>query len=250
MLNFKFVRNISLVVIMSAVTAACTSKPDELDRISDNSPQARYQEAKELINSDLFNRAINILNDLETKYPYGPLSRQIQIDLMFAYFKASRYEESLAAIDRFLKLNPNHPQNDFVVYLRGLVNMEKGVNGFQEFFGMSGTDKDMESTRQAFNDFKKLIKQYPDSMHVADAKTRMVTTLNNLAEYEIHIARYYMNRSSYVAAINRCKYVLEYYGQSTSLVPALEILVDAYDKLGLDEMKADTQKVLEANQKS
>ncbi len=247
MLNFKFVRQIGLVVLLASFMSACSSSPDPTERVVDNSPQARYQEAKELINSELYNRAINMLVDLETRFPYGPLSRQIQIDLMFAYFKSSRYDESLASIDRFLKLNPNHPQSDFVVYLRGLVNAEKGINGFQEFFGVSSNDKDMEATRQAFSDFKRLIKQYPQSTYVEDAKTRMVDVLNRLADYEVRIASYYMKRSSYVAAVNRCRYVIEHYGQSSSLVPALEILVEAYDKLGLENMKADAEKVLAAN---
>ncbi len=247
MLNFKFVRHFSLLVVLSGVLSACTSSPDELERISDRSPQARYQDAKDFINSELYNRAITILNDLESRYPYGPLSRQVQIDLMFAYYKAGRFEEALPAIERFLKLNPNHPQSDFVVYLRGLVNQEKGINGFQEFFGLSNADKDMESSRAAFSDFKKLINKYPNSMYVEDAKKRMVAVLNRLAEHEILVAQYYMRRSSYIAAVNRCKYVVEYYKDSSSVVPALTIMVDAYDKLGLDQMKADAQKVLDAN---
>ncbi|GAB2995432.1 outer membrane protein assembly factor BamD [Psychrosphaera aestuarii] len=247
MLNFKFVRHFSLLIVLSGVLSACTSSPDELERISDRSPQARYQDAKDFINSELYNRAITILNDLESRYPYGPLSRQVQIDLMFAYYKAGRFEEALPAIERFLKLNPNHPQSDFVVYLRGLVNQEKGINGFQEFFGLSNADKDMESSRAAFSDFKKLINKYPNSMYVEDAKKRMVAVLNRLAEHEILVAQYYMRRSSYIAAVNRCKYVVEYYKDSSSVVPALTIMVDAYDKLGLDQMKADAQKVLDAN---
>ncbi len=246
MLNFKFVRNVSLLVLLSGTIAGCTTSPNELERIADRSPQARYQEAKDLINNELYNRAIIILSDLESRYPYGPLSRQVQIDLMFAYYKSSRFDEALPAIDRFLKLNPSHPRSDFIVYLRGMVNMEKGINAFQEFFGMDNADKDMEASRKAFADFRKLISKYPNSMYVEDAKKRMISVLNRLAEHEILIAQYYMRRSSYIAAVNRCKYVVEYYKQSTSVIPALKIMIDAYDKLGLVKMKEDAEKVLAA----
>lgn len=246
MLNIKFIRNLSFIVLLSSALAACTSN-DELERVSDLSPQARYEAAKDLINSELYNRAITILNDLENQFPYGPLSRQVQLDLLFALYKSGRYEEALPAIDRFIKLNPSHPRLDFVIYIRGLVNMEKGINAFQEFFGLSNADKDLEAAREAFADFKKLTQRYPDSLYVNDAKSRMVEVLNRLAKYELHIAEYYMTRSAYIAAVSRCKYVLEYYKDSNAVVPALQIMIDAYDKLGLTELKEEAELVLAAN---
>lgn len=246
MLKIKFIRNLSFIVLLSSALAACTSN-DELERVSDLSPQARYEAAKDLINSELYNRAITILNDLENQFPYGPLSRQVQLDLLFALYKSGRYEEALPAIDRFIKLNPSHPRLDFVMYIRGLVNMEKGINSFQEFFGLSNADKDLEATRDAFADFKKVIQRFPDSLYVEDSKSRMVQVLNRLAKYELHVAEYYMSRSAYIAAVSRCKYVLEYYKDSTAVVPALKMMIDAYDKLGLTELKQEAELVLAAN---
>lgn len=247
MFNFKSKIRFTLLLVASIVMSACTSAPDDVERLPDRSPQARYLEAKQQLNNNMFTRAITILNDLETRYPFGPLSRQVQLDLMFAYYKSGRYEEALPAIDRFMRLNPDHPSLDYVTYMRGLVNMETGENAFQNFFGMENADKDMEGSRNAFADFKKLITQYPNSKYNEDAKARMKVLLDKLARHEIVIARYYMRRSAFVAAINRCKYVLEYYQQSMSVKPALEIMIDAYDQLGLPEMKADTEKVLAEN---
>lgn len=245
MFNFKYLRHAFTALLISVLVTACSTSPEEeVERVPDRSPQARYQEAKEAINVELYTRAIAILSELETRYPFGPLSRQVQIDLMFAYYKSGQYEQALPAIDRFLRLNPNHPQTDYVYYIRGLVNMETGVNSFQDFFGMENADKDMETTREAFSDFKKLITTYPDSKYVTDARKRMVHLLDKMARHEIVIAKYYLRRDAFVAALNRCKYVLEYYQQSSSVKEALELMVEAYDRLGLPEMKADTEKVL------
>lgn len=246
---FKFISKfrIPALVMISILLTACTSSPDDVERLPDRSPQARYQEAKQHLNNNMFTRAITILTDLESRYPFGPLSRQVQLDLMFAYYKSGRYEEALPAIDRFIRLNPDHSNLDYVIYMRGLVNMETGENAFQSFFGIENADKDMEGTRNAFADFKKLITQYPKSKYSEEAKSRMKVLLDKLARHEIVIAQYYMRREAYAAALNRCKYVLEYYQQSLSLKPALEIMIEAYDKLGLPEMKADTEKVFREN---
>lgn len=252
MLNFRSFRKLTAAALAGLILSACSSTPDdsEVDRVPDRSPQARYQEAKENLNNQMFTRAISILSELETRYPFGPLSRQVQLDLMFAYYKSGRFEEALPAIDRFIRLNPNHSQLDYVYYMRGLVNMEMGLNTFQDFFGIDNADKDMEGARNAFSDFKKLIKAYPNSKYNKDAKQRMTLLLDRIARHEIIIAEYYMRRSAYVAALNRCKYVLEYYQQSSAVKPALEIMIEAYDKLGLADMKADAQRMLAANSAS
>ncbi|MBU2884023.1 outer membrane protein assembly factor BamD [Psychrosphaera sp. B3R10] len=248
MFNFKSRFRFTLLIAISIFVSACTSAPDQdVERLPDRSPQARYQEAKQHLNNNMYTRAIGILTDLESRYPFGPLSRQVQLDLMFAYYKSGKYEEALPAIDRFIRLNPDHSNLDYVIYMRGLVNMDTGENAFQNFFGIENADKDMEGSREAFKDFKKLVIKYPNSKYSEEAKSRMKVLLDKLASHEIVIAEYYMRRSSYVAAVNRCKYVLEYYGQSGSVKRALEIMIEAYDKLELPEMKADTEKVLAEN---
>ena len=252
MLNFKIFKKLIVSAFAGVILTACTSSPNDTDveRIPDRSPQAVYQEAKENLNNKMYTRAITILTELETRFPFGPLSRQVQLDLMFAYYKSGRFDEALPAIDRFIRLNPNHSQLDYVTYMRGLVNMETGLNAFQDFFGIDNSDKDMEASREAFADFKKLIKTYPESKYNADAKQRMTVLLDKLARHEIVVAEYYMRRSAYVAALNRCKYVLEYYQQSSAVKPALRIMIEAYEQLGLPDMKADAEKMLAANNAS
>lgn len=247
MFNFKSKFRFSLLIAISILASACTSAPDDVERLPDRSPQARYQEAKQHLNNNMYTRAIGMLTELEKRYPFGPLSRQVQIDLMFAYYKSGRFEEALPAIDRFVRLNPDHKNLDYVTYMRGLVNMETGNNAFQDFFGIENADKDMEGARNAFNDFKKLVLRYPNSKYVEESKARMKVLLDKLARHEVVIAEYYMRREAHVAALNRCKYVIEYYQQSLSVKTALEIMIEAYDKLGLPEMKADAEKTLAEN---
>ncbi|MDU0112775.1 outer membrane protein assembly factor BamD [Psychrosphaera aquimarina] len=249
MFNFNTLRQLSIFTVLSLTLVGCTTSPeDEVERVSDNSPKARYVEAKKSLNDGMYNRAITILSDLESRYPFGPLSRQVQLDLIFAYYKSGKFAEALPSIDRFINLNPNHPQLDYVIYMKGLVNMETGINGFQDFFGIENADKDMVTSRDAFNDFNRLVDNYPESKYIPDAKKRMMILLDKLAHHEIVIAEYYMRRSAYVAALNRCKYVLEYYQQSTSVKDALTIMISAYDSLGLPEMKADAELALQNNQ--
>jgi outer membrane protein assembly factor BamD len=249
MFNFNTLRQLSIFTVLSLTLVGCTSSPEEdIERVPDNSPKARYVEAKKSLNNGMYNRAIAALSDLENRYPFGPLSRQVQLDLIFAYYKSGRFAEALPSIDRFINLNPNHTQLDYALYMRGLVNMEMGINSFQDFFGVENADKDMLTSRDAFSDFNKVVNNYPNSKYIPDAKKRMIALLDKLARHEVVIAKYYMRRSAYAAALNRCKYILEYYQQSSSVKDALTIMVSAYDNLGLPEMKADAELALKQNQ--
>jgi outer membrane protein assembly factor BamD len=75
----------------------------------------------------------------------------------------------------------------------------------------------------------------------------MAYLVNQLAEHELHVARYYMKRKAYVAALNRAKYAIENYPESTAIEEALVIMISAYDLLGMDDLKEDTLRVLQTN---
>jgi outer membrane protein assembly factor BamD len=109
------------------------------------------------------------------------------------------------------------------------------------------SDRDPKSLRESFLSFKDLIARYPNSKYAKDAIQRMGYLVNTLAEHELYVARYYMKRQAYLAAINRCKFVLQKYPDAPSLEEALIIMISAYDALGLDDYKQDTLRVLKTN---
>ena len=125
--------------------------------------------------------------------------------------------------------------------------MESDKNLFQELVGIDRSDRDPSKSREAFEDFRRLIEKYPDSKYAADAQKRMLHIKSRLAKYEIAIARFYMRREAYVAAANRGRYVLEYYPDTDHVQEALEIMVECYDQLKLDDLKNNVMKTLKLN---
>ncbi|WP_423187162.1 outer membrane protein assembly factor BamD [Alishewanella sp. d11] len=242
-MKLKFI----LIILMTATLSACATKPNEQQIDPTQTAQGQYQQAKDVLNVGLYNRAIELLRAVESRFPFGPLARQVQLDLIYAYHQAGDLPQALASIDRFIRLNPNQPDLDYVYYMRGLTNLKADENAFQEFFGIDRADRDLSSTRQAFDDFKILLNNYPDSKYAADAKQRMLMIKNKLARHEILVADYYLRRGAFLAAANRGKYVVEFYRDTPVVEQALEIMVESYDRLGLDKLKQDTLQVLELN---
>lgn len=243
----KSVKNWTFVVA-AILLGGCSSSPDDQEIVLANrGAQALYEDAKQSMEIGNFNGAATILSALDSRYPFGPLSHQVQLDLIYSYYKTGKSDQTLATIDRFIRLNPNHSDVDYAIYMRGLTNMDSDSNLFQDLAGIDRSDRDPSKSREAFSDFRRLIEKYPNSKYAADSRKRMVFIKNRLAKYEIAVARFYMRRQAYVAAANRGRYVLEYYPDSSQIQAALEIMVECYDQLELDDLKNNALKTLRLN---
>ena len=241
-------RILALSLVGLFVLGGCSSAPDkELQAVELKGPQAIYASAKAAMKNGNFGGAAQTLSDLDSRYPFGELSHQVQLDLIYSYYKSGDSAQALATIDRFLRLNPNHKDVDYAYFMRGLTNMESDDNLFQSLLNIDRSDRDPSASREAFNDFRQLLNKYPESKYATDAQKRMVYIKTRLAKYEIAIARFYMRREAYVAAANRGQYVLEYYPDTGMVQEALEIMVSCYDQLGLEQLKQNTIKILKLN---
>ncbi len=236
------------VLAVATLLAGCAgNKPaDELVNTNQTAQQS-YNEAKAVLDSGLYGRAIDLLKGMESRFPFGPMARQVQLDLIYAYNQSGDIKQALASIDRFIRLNPNHPDLDYVYYMRGISNLQTDANSFQEFFGIDRADRDIANTKQAFDDFKILTSNYPNSKYAAAAKTQMIVIKEKLVRHELLIADYYSRRGAHLAAANRARYVLETYRDSPLVPQALALMVKSYDQLGLTKLRDDAKAVLQLN---
>lgn len=237
-----------ILVCVAAVTiSACSSSPDEVDTSRVSDVEAGYARAQSAMQSGNFNMALQTMQALSTQYPFGPLTNQIQLDLIYLYYKTGDIDKALTTIDRFTRLNPNHQSIDYALYMRGLTNERALENFFQELVGIDRADRDITKAREAFDDYAELVRRFPDSKYAADARLRMLGLKSRLARHELAVAQYYMKREAYLAAANRSKYVLENFADLPETEFALGIMIEAYDSLNLKELAADARATLQQN---
>ncbi len=242
----KITINIILLVLAFGLIG-CSSKSDDVDKVPDRSAQALYADARQALDNNLYQKAIQILSAIDSRFPFGPISHQVQLDLIYAYYKSGNAAQGIALADRFLRLNPTHQNVDYVYYMRGLINQSTEENLFQDLAGIDRSDRDPSASRKAFNDFRKVVDEFPQSKYAADARKRMIFIKSRLAKYELAVAEFYFKREAYAAAANRGRYIIEYFSPSPEVEKALEIMIQCYDKLALDDLKANAQQVLAAN---
>ena len=184
---------------------------------------------------------------LQSRYPYGRYAQQAQLETAYAYFKQKEPESAIAAADRFIKQYPNNPHVDYAYYLKGLVNFNEDLGLLSGITKQDLAERDPNAARQAFEAFKELLTRFPESKYAPNARIRMQYLINVLARHEIRVASYYLRRGAYVAAANRAKGVLTDYPQTPATRDALQIMVQAYDALGMVDLRKDAQRVLDLN---
>ena len=241
----------SLAVIaalfLATLVAGCGLLPDMKDETVGWSANKLYTEAKEALDDGAYEKSIKYFEKLESRYPYGRYAQQAQIDIAYAYWKSNEPASAVAACDRFIKLHPNHPNVDYVYYLRGLVNFNEDLGLLGLISQQDMTERDPKGARESFDAFKELVIRFPDSKYTPDAILRMKYLVNALASLEVHVARYYFQRGAYVAAIGRAQAALADYQGVPALEEALYILIQSYDALGMTQLRDDARRVMQSS---
>ena len=235
------------IFLISLLLSACTMLPEQIDETKDWSANRLYSEAKTQLNSKNYEKAIEYFEILEARYPFGRYAQQAQLEIAYAYYKYEEPDLAIAAAERFIKVYPRHPNIDYAWYLKGLTNYNRGKSLVTRYFPQDPAERDTFNMQAAYAAFEQLMQRYPDSIYAKDSAQRMIHLRNNMAEHEIHVAKYYMRRNAYVAAANRGKNVIENYQGTPSVPDALIVTVRAYRKLGADDLAADALRVLQVN---
>ena len=219
----------------------------DTDKYTDWDAKQFQTEAKKAMEAENYRKAIELYEKLESRYPFGEHAAQMQLDIAYAYFKNDEPDAAIAAADRFIKIHPRNPSVDYAYYLKGLVNYNRSIGFIERYLPTDISQRDPGNARQAYSIFEELLRRFPISKYAPDAKQRMIALRNNLAMYEIHVARFYLRRRAYIAAANRASNVIEQYQRTPAVPYALQIMQEAYTKLGMDNLAGDAERVYAQN---
>jgi len=240
----------SLALFLLFTLTACSifdPLPDGSAPIKQMPVEEIYSQAKGELNDGNYESAIKLYETLQSRYPYGRYAQQALLEMAYAYYRQGEAESAVSSAERFIKQYPNNPYVDYAYYVKGLANFNGEISVLQSAGGQDPTERDPKAAQDSFAAFKDLVTRFPDSKYAADSRLRMQYLVNMLAKHELHVASYYLRRGAYIAATNRAQGVLTQYPNSPSTREALEIMVKAYDAMGMNDLRDDTRRVLAKN---
>lgn len=237
----------SACVAAVIAVAGCGSLSTPKDETANWPAERLYAEAKEELANGNFERSVTLFEKLESRYPFGAYAQQAQMETAYVHYRQGDQPLALAAVERFIKLHPNHPNLDYMYYLRGLINFNDRVSAFDFVSRQDLTERDPRAVREAFDSFKVLVDRFPESKYAPDATARLNYLINAMAQHEVHVARYYFRRGAYVAAANRAQTAVREYRTAPAVEEALKIMVRSYDALNMPTLRDDAMRVLKTN---
>jgi len=243
----RFFSKIILTLCALIILAGCGPAKDEVDPTADWSVEKFYLEARAELDDGNYLTAIEYYETLESRFPFGKYAMQAQIDVAYAYYKFEEPDSAITALDRFIKLHPRHPAVDYAYYLKGLVNFERGGTILDVIVTRDLSEFDRNLLLRAYNDFKLLTQRFPSSEYATDARKRMIFLRNELARSDFKIANYYASREAWVAVTGRTRFILLNYEGTDVIKRTLELQLKAYQKLGLEQLASDTQRIITLN---
>jgi outer membrane protein assembly factor BamD len=232
---------------LALTLAGCGLFGDKKDARKDWTAAEYYKAAKEEFDNHNWDSAIKLYEALESKFPFGRFAQQSQLEVAYAYYKQGDSAQAVSALDKFIKLHPNHPNLDYALYLKALVNFKEDLGPMARVISQDLADRDPKAARESFEGFKELVTRFPESKYAPDSRERMVYLVEALARQEIHVARYYLSRGAYLAAVNRAQDAIVKFPNSPIHREALEVMIEGYDRMGMAALRDDARRVLQKN---
>lgn len=219
----------------------CSSAGLDKDAYANKSSDEIYQEALTHLKKGRYELAIKSYEALETHFPFGENTTKGQLELIYAYYKNQDHVQAVTSAERYLRLHPMSENADYVYYMKGLSNFEQGMTMVTNLIPTNPALRDISNYKAAFQNFQTVVRQYPNSKYAQSSRQHMVFARNIMAEYELAIAKHYMERKAYLAAANRARYVLEHLENTPAEAKALEVLNQAYSNLKLTPILTKTK---------
>lgn len=249
--SVKSITSLTLILILSAGISACSSsgkKTRSLEQLAQQQVQDLYNRGKKAMDRGNYAFAIDYYRALEASYPYGELTEQAKLDMIFAFDKSGQADRAVEMADNFISLYPTHKNVDYAYYMKGVANFEKKAGRFDRFIkGGSKAIRDPKSYRDSEEAFIELVERYPDSVYTEDANQRLVYIRNSLAERELAVANFYYDNTTYVAALSRAKTIVYQYETTPAVEGALVLMEKTYTQMGMNDLASSTREVLIEN---
>ena len=226
---------LTALLLVAATLHGCGTTEEEY---VEKPAETLYGEAMDAVDSRNYPDAVTLFEETERQHPYSQWATRAQLMTAYANYQANRYDEAVAALDRYIQLHPgNRKTIAYAYYLRALCHYER----------MSDPLRDQSMTEEALGSLEQVVRRFPETAYARDAKIKLDVTRDHLAGKEMEVGRFYLRRGHYSAAINRFRRVVDRYQTTTHVPEALHRLVEAFLALGIPDEAGRVAAVLGHN---
>jgi outer membrane protein assembly factor BamD len=142
-----------------------------------------------------------------------------------AYYREAEFDKAIIEFETFMSFYPRHQIADLVQYRLAMSYYDQ----------IKPIEQDQTLAAKAHDQFKKLVKDYPESRYATDALAKIDICRGRLAQKEVWVASYYANQGNIVGARQRLEKVLKEYSRTLVVPEAMFMLADIHFREGRPE---------------
>jgi outer membrane protein assembly factor BamD len=210
------------------------------------SPKVLYDQAGNMVDAGSIDQAIEQYQIILSSYPGSKYAIQARLDIAYNLYKRKKYIRAISELNKFIEKYPNLPSTPYAYYLKGVASEEKSSSILDNLVTDSA-QRDVDSVREAYSYFVDLINTFPNSKYANEAITKLNKLMNTLARHELYVAIYYTKIGSHIAAINRSKFIIENYPNSSSIPDGLHLMAYNYDQINASKLASDIRLILSSS---
>jgi outer membrane protein assembly factor BamD len=223
---------------LSLMMVGCSNSDNaDIDGQADAPVDQLYNDALNTVLAGDVDLAAPKFEEVERQHPYSIWAVRAQIMAAWSFYQSNQYAQAEASLDRFIELYPADPLTEYAYYLKALSYYEQIVD----------VERDADMTYKALNAFEDVLRRYPDGPYARDSQLKADLARSHLAGKEMAVARFYLNKGHYAAAIKRFAVVVRDYDRTNQVPEALYRMGEAYLSLSLDEEAMRVLQVAEYN---
>ena len=209
-------------------------------------PKTLYEKAEDMVDAGSLDQAIDQYQIILSSYPGSKYAIQARLDIAFNLYKRKKYTRAIVELNKFIEKYPDLPSTPYAYYLKGVVAEDKSSSILDNFVTDSA-QRDVDSIREAYSYFVDLIDTFPNSKYANEARAKLTKLMNTLARHELYVGIYYTKIGSHIAAINRSKFIIENYPNSSSIPDSLDLMAYNYDQINATKLASDIRIVLSSS---
>jgi len=209
-------------------------------------PKALYEQAEDMVDAGSLDQAIEQYQLILSSYPGSKYAIQARLDMAYNLYKRKKYKRAIIELNKFIEKYPGLPSTPYAYYLKGVVAEDKSGSILDNLVTDSA-QRDVDSVREAYSYFVDLINVFPNSKYANEANIKLTKLINTLARHELYVAIYYTKIGSHIAAINRLKFIIENYPNSSSIPDGLDLMAYNYDEINAPKLAGDIRIVLSSS---
>ena len=216
-------------LILSFLISSCSQKSDKIvtqvkgDNLEQQMIEAYKAGVEALEKGDTF-YATKKFNEAELIYPQSDWASRSSLMASYAYWTNGFYNDSINELKRFIKLYSKDENLDYAYYLLAINYYDSIVD----------EKKDLRPLEEAKKYFTIIINEFPETDYALDARYKLDLIEDIAAAKEMFIARHYIKKQKWIAAINRLKFIIIEYDTTIYVEEALHRLVEIYYIIGLE----------------